>query len=153
MVDLQGKADVIENGAPGEEGGVLEDEADIAAALGFDGGGAVDEHFALTGTQEAADDAKEGGLAAAAGPDHGQELPPHYVQGNVSQRRQGAAAVLEDVSQVAEGHVVADVGHTANNRSCPNGAGKTYRCGGEVRLRRMANIAWDREAHPTPPSR
>ena len=35
-------------------------EADIAAALGFDGCAAVDEHFAFAGTQEAADDAKEG---------------------------------------------------------------------------------------------
>src|SRR3990170_4295509 len=72
-VDLEGEVDVGEDGAPGEEGGVLGDEADVAAALGRGGRGAVDLRLAAGGPQQAADDAEERGLAAAAGTDHRDE--------------------------------------------------------------------------------
>src|SRR3989304_116163 len=98
-VDLQGEADVSGDAAPGGGAG-----AGGAAALGRGGRRAVYLRLAAGGPQQAADDAEERGLTAAAGADHRDELAPGNVQGYVRQRReglpagrQGAAAVPEDV--------------------------------------------------------
>ena len=65
-VELEGEADVVERVAPGQQGGVLEDEPDAFAPLELGGGAAVQGDVALAGVKQAADGAQQGGLAAAA---------------------------------------------------------------------------------------
>jgi len=67
---LQPEADVLTDGQVGEEGVALEDGVD-GAAVGRQRGDvlAVEEDPAGVGRLEAGDDAQQGGLAAAAGPE------------------------------------------------------------------------------------
>ena len=102
------------DGPPGEQGRLLEDEADGLAALGFRGWDAVHEDGAGGGSQETADGAEESGLAGAAGADNGDELALPYRQVNPGEGAQAAAAVGEDV------------GEATNCDVCGNGQGCLY---------------------------
>ena len=99
-VYLERQADVGEDVAPGEEGRVLEDEADLPLPLRQGRRPAVKQHLALGRAQEPAHKPQKGGLAAAAGADDGGELPGGDAQRQAGQRRQRLAAVREDVRQV-----------------------------------------------------
>ena len=73
-VDLQGQAYVIDDGAPGQQGCVLEDEADLLLALGLAWRPAVDQGAPVGRRLQAADEAEQRRFAAAARPDDGDEL-------------------------------------------------------------------------------
>jgi hypothetical protein len=95
-VDLQGQADVVDDAAPGEQGRVLEDEADLLLTLGLARGFAVDEDAAAGGRLQAADQTQESRFAAAAGADDRDELAALEGEIDVTQSREVTLGGLVD---------------------------------------------------------
>ena len=111
-VELASEADVRLDVAPGQQGGLLEDEAEFLEPLGGDGVVAEDGDRAGGRLLEACDQAQQRGFAAAAGADEGDEL----AGGDRERRgRDGLQrlAVCGDVGErdVAEFDRVAGRGH------------------------------------------
>jgi len=75
MLDFEAEGDVVKGGHVFEQGVVLEDEADVAL---LDGDAvdleAADEDAAAGGSFQAGDEAQDGGFAAAAGAEQGEQL-------------------------------------------------------------------------------
>ncbi len=69
---VEGELDVFEDGEPGEEGEILEDEGD--AGVNAVEGLAVDEDFSAGGLEKADHDAQQGAFAGAAGAEDGEDL-------------------------------------------------------------------------------
>src|SRR5215210_2612916 len=77
---LQREGDVLRNGAPVVEDGVLEDDPVVAVEPRRMGALAVDEDLALSGPDQVGDDPEERRLAAARGADQGDELARLHVE-------------------------------------------------------------------------
>jgi len=84
--------DVGADGEPGEEVRILEDEAAFGA--GAEDGFGADEEFAGVGCVEAGDEAEEGGFAAAARADEGDEFAGGDGEGGVVEGVGGFVAVF-----------------------------------------------------------
>ena len=74
-VDVEEQPGVGGDGAPGQQGRRLRDEADALARSGVVRAGAVDRDVTRRRLVEPADEPQQGRLAAAAGAEHGDDLP------------------------------------------------------------------------------
>src|SRR5215472_11955707 len=104
----QDESDVLEHGAPGEQLGVLEHDAEGAAEVGDLGaaeGGDVeasDLDVALRGLLVGVEEAQEGGLARAAGPGENDELALLHRERDVVEGRQLHRPALEQLADAVE---------------------------------------------------
>ncbi|SKF62609.1 Uncharacterised protein [Mycobacteroides abscessus subsp. abscessus] len=98
-----------------EQGVALEDQTQVAAVRRFPGDVApVHQDLSLSGIDEAGDDVEQGGLAAAGGAQHGEELPGLDVQGVEVEDRGVPVAGL----QVADGDVASAHAKISFQSSC-----------------------------------
>ena len=98
--DLQRERDVVDDGAPGERGLLLEDHADRwvrpAHAL------ARDLDRALVAVEQPADDVEQGRFAAAGGADDAHELAGRDRERDVVDRREHAVRRLETLDDIVD---------------------------------------------------
>ena len=102
----QAERDVVEDGVPGEERGLLEDDG--AARVGRPHGLAVEEDGAAGGRVEAGHHVEQRGLAAPRGPQEGGELVAGHGDAHGLQRFDGASRLVErlrDVAQLDDGAI------------------------------------------------
>ena len=97
VFEFEAKADILLDGSPGQERGVLEDEADELA--GVYGRHAVDGDVALAHWAEAGDELEERGFATAGGTEEGDELAALDGEGDVLKRNGGVAKALGDAGE------------------------------------------------------
>ena len=88
--DLSRQQHVVERGAPGEQDGLLEHDADIAG--GTQEGRAVEQKLAAARPQQRADQLEQGRFAAARRPDQGDELVLFDRESDVLERGDPAGA-------------------------------------------------------------
>ena len=119
---------VVEHGAPGEEHGRLEDDADVAPR-------AADRRPAEIGPalrrrDEAGEDLEERRLAAARGPHHGDELPLGHAEVDVVQRQHRAARGLVLLAEPLDGdHLAGRARHLSSRRGLSSAACPYYQAG------------------------
>src|SRR3990170_585427 len=98
--ELGAEGDVGEAGAPGQEGVAREHVAD--ARVDPVHGDTVHRHPAGRRGKEPGDDVEEGGLAAATGPDDGEELALGHLEADVGEHRHRAAVDVEGVRETLD---------------------------------------------------
>ena len=87
LLDLQAECDVVPHRHRGKQGVALEHDADVALLYGHAGDVLpLHVHAAGRGLDEPGDGAQRGGLAAAGGPQEGEELPLLHVNVDGMQR-------------------------------------------------------------------
>ena len=99
VLEFEPERHVADDGPPGEEVVLLEDEPAVEA--GGAGGLAVDQQLTGGRVLQAVDGAQQGGLATAAGAEQGDELSGLDRQVDLGQCHQGVAAAGELLGEVA----------------------------------------------------
>ena len=102
---IQRQCDVLPHGAPGQQRGLLEHEADGVLAPSVTGRCAADRDASAGRRQDISDQPQQRRFAAAAGPDDGHEAFGGHVQGDILQRGDRLAAALEHDRGLFDGDV------------------------------------------------
>ncbi|MFD9720259.1 hypothetical protein [Streptomyces sp. NPDC059076] len=98
--EAEGEGDVVLNRAPGEQIVLLGDVGDLGVDSG-EGVAAVQQPSGA-GFHQSRGEVEEGGFAAAAGTDDGEQLPVADLRGDLGQRVYLLAALEEDLRYVVE---------------------------------------------------
>src|SRR5260370_6334655 len=105
---LEAKSHVLGDGEMGKQRGVVEHASDIAFVRRQRGDVlGIEHHGAAVDAQQAGHDAQQGGLAAARGPQQGDELALGDAEIDAAQHSGGAEGLLRagDVEEAQEGHI------------------------------------------------
>jgi hypothetical protein len=117
---LEGQRDVADGVAPEEEAGMLEHEAELARQPRAPGRSTAHLESAARGLEHIGHEAQQRRLAAARGPDEGDQLAAPHLEGDAVERSDASRRRGEHHGDIATGDVDDGTRHDGRLRAAPD---------------------------------